>query len=373
MESSILQNNQFKKTNILFIDDRIPALDLGQGYPRSFKILEGLTALGYNVTLFPLQFPEKREPYASRLQQLGIELNYGNEKLNFQSFYRNKYREYDWVWVSRPHNMVEVIKVIKEVSPTQKLVYDAEAIYASRNILMEKILGKKFSEKEEIQLIMNEVKLMEQANLIIAVSENERNLIKKYCTKEVRVVGHTIDENFTNTTFQNRKDLLFIGTFMHPASPNEDAILHFVKKIFPIIRQKIDAKLWIVGTNQLSSIQNLASENIIVTGAQEDLKTYYENCRVFIVPTRYAAGIPLKLIECFSYGLPAIMTPLIAEQMNIVNNQMIGVSDGDFAQKVISCYNNENIWNTNRNIGRNFVERNCRWEYFLQSIVDLNL
>jgi GT2 family glycosyltransferase len=42
---------------LLFIDDRIPDYNLGTGYPRTYRILQLLTEMGYKITFFPLLKP----------------------------------------------------------------------------------------------------------------------------------------------------------------------------------------------------------------------------------------------------------------------------------------------------------------------------
>jgi hypothetical protein len=55
---------------ILFIEDRIPYIFLGAGFPRSNKILSVLANLGHKVTFYPLkddEYPEVFQDYQSSL------------------------------------------------------------------------------------------------------------------------------------------------------------------------------------------------------------------------------------------------------------------------------------------------------------------
>jgi glycosyltransferase involved in cell wall biosynthesis len=47
----------------------------------------------------------------------------------------------------------------------------------------------------------------------------------------------------------------------------------------------------------------------------DDLTPLYENARVFAAPTRYAAGISLKVIEAAARGVPIVCTTLVAGQL----------------------------------------------------------
>ena len=50
-------------------------------------------------------------------------------------------------------------------------------------------------------------------------------------------------------------------------------------------------------------------------GPVPDLTDEYARARVFIAPTRFAAGIPFKVHEALSYGLPVVGSRLISEQL----------------------------------------------------------
>jgi glycosyltransferase involved in cell wall biosynthesis len=48
-------------------------------------------------------------------------------------------------------------------------------------------------------------------------------------------------------------------------------------------------------------------------GSVPDLSSQYAAARMLVAPTRYAAGIPLKVVEAAQHGLPAVVTPLVAD------------------------------------------------------------
>ncbi|MBM7622080.1 GT2 family glycosyltransferase [Bacillus tianshenii] len=332
---------------ILYIDDRIPDPKLGSGYPRTFSILQTLSELGPQITFFPLQNPEPNLIPMRTLQQKKIEVIYtnSNRKINFMDFYKNRKNYYDVVWISRPHNLKEVFSVIKSVNPNQKIIYDVEALFSQREILRFQIEGKLLSPQEKEKIINSEMDLIKKADILVTVSNQESVFIKKYITKPIYVIGHSVKLNITPKPFQERKDILFVGGFLTSPSPNEDAIYYFVKEIYPKIFQRTGANLWIVGVNNSKLVQSLASSNIRVTGKVENLWEYYNKCKVFVIPTRYAAGIPLKALEAFSYGLPSVVTPLIANQMNIKEGTvLIGNEPIDFVNKVVHCYNDSKTW-----------------------------
>lgn len=346
------------RPRILVIDDRVPDPALGCGYPRSYELLLSLSNMGYQVTFFPYLTPERPEPCTTSLLSRGIEVIYGMDSSDFASFFAERREYYDVVWVSRPHNMERVIETIRELNPGQKVIYDAEAVFAVRDVLKARLDGQPLTSDQERERIDAELALVAKADAVVAVSERERGLIRQVLSedKPSAVLGHALAVEPTQNPFDGRRDLLFVGGILSSPSPNEDAILYFVNQIFPLIRNKLDIRIWIVGTVYVDAIKQLASESVVVTGRVDDLRPFYEQCRLFVVPTRYAGGIPLKLVEAMAHGVPAVVTPLIAEQLELDEKTvLIGDDPTEFAEQVIRLYQNPSRWNMLRDAGLQFV------------------
>jgi MoaA/NifB/PqqE/SkfB family radical SAM enzyme len=114
--------------------------------------------------------------------------------------------------------------------------------------------------------------------------------------------------------------------------------------------------------NRLDSIRDLASDSIVVTGRVEDLGAYYERARIFVVPTRFAAGLPWKLFEAMSHGLPSVVTPLIAGEMALPEDEggfLVGENAADFARKVVYLYNNEFLWHEFQKRALDYIRSHC--------------
>jgi glycosyltransferase involved in cell wall biosynthesis len=357
------------RKKILFIEDRIPDPTLGSGFPRSYDIVNCLVELGYHVCIFPLQDARAVKRVSYELQQKGVEIICEKSKLNFNAFASTRRTCFDTIWISRPHNMQQTIKIINKYMPNARIVYDAEALFVSRDILKAKLDGIDLNQKQIDKMIMAEIALLKNADALVTVSNHEKLIFMNHGFKNIEVIGHVYNITPTQKTFSERKDILFVGGFLTSPSPNEDAILYFVREVFPLVHAATGAKLWIVGTNNLESIYSLRSDNIIVTGRVDSLVEYYDNCKVFIVPTRYAAGIPYKLQECFAYGLPAVVTPLIADQLSLDESLvLIGDSADEFSSKIISCYNEEFVWYKLRNNSISYIEKECSLNAYMDKL-----
>jgi glycosyltransferase involved in cell wall biosynthesis len=81
-----------------------------------------------------------------------------------------------------------------------------------------------------------------------------------------------------------------------------------------------------------------------------DLRPLYDIARVFLAPIRFAAGIPIKILEATAAGLPTAGTLLMARQLGWTPGvEMIAEDDpGAFSSAVIRLHEDEGLWNQMR-------------------------
>ena len=328
--------------HILVIDDQIPDYRLGNGFPRTYQILQTLKELGYGVTFLPLQKPELAPEITQSLQKKGIEVIHddSNKLIDVKKFLESRLGYYKVVFVSRPHNMQDVKNFIKQSAPGSTIIYDAEALFSSRQSRFKELIDKSVTDSEKEKLIQMEVSLTKNAEILTTVSQFEKDQFEKYGAINVHILGHSIEPQPTPAPFDQRKDILFIGGILGSPSPNEDSVLYFVNQIFPLVRKVEKCEFHVVGTNRVKGIWELDSDLVHIIGKVDDLTPYYNRCRLFVAPTRYSAGIPLKMIEAAAFGLPAVVTPLISDQLGWIEDRdlLIGRNPQDFADKVVALY-----------------------------------
>jgi glycosyltransferase involved in cell wall biosynthesis len=77
-------------------------------------------------------------------------------------------------------------------------------------------------------------------------------------------------------------------------------------------------------------------------------ETLYNANRVFVAPTRFAAGAPYKVYEAASFGIPVVTTDLLCKQLGWESGGEIlssGVSDSEqFAKHVVALYRDPELW-----------------------------
>jgi len=294
--NSITARINNKHPNILVIDDCVPHPSLGSGYPRSAHILNSLCELNLNVSFYPLQFPVDDWGAVYSTLDSTIEVLLDRGRAGLIPLLEKRKNFYQYIMVSRLHNM-EIFNNIVDQDPAllegSKVFYDAEAIFAPRDIMKMELLGQAITEDEKQKLIAKELDQARNAEKIISVSKMEADLYKHASYTNTVVLGHALQAEPGNKGFDERSGVLFVGALRDEGSPNVDSLLWFVINVLPIIEQEIPGiELYVVGDCSAPSLKTIECGNVQFLGRLDSITSTYNDRRLLIAPTRFAAGIP---------------------------------------------------------------------------------
>ncbi|MFU8833202.1 MAG: glycosyltransferase, partial [Wenzhouxiangella sp.] len=329
-----------RRRHLLYIDDRVPHSSLGAGYPRCREILRALVDMGFQVTLFPLQEPRDNwdAVYKTLPAEIEVMLGLGPEKL--AEFLARRKGLYEKVIVSRAFNMEIVAPLLKRdpsLCEGAELIYDAEALMAPREAQRLRLIGHPVSEATATTMVADEIALAAPAKSVIAVSESEADQYRQAGHKDVSVLGHSVPMSLTEARLVHRAGLLFVGALRHAESPNVDSLNWFCDKVLPLLEPQLpdQALLWVAGDASPDLIGRHAGGRVRFVGRTDDLGPLYSTCRVFIAPTRFAAGIPHKVHEAAAHGIPVVATSILAGQLGWHHRDELLVADD--AQQFAAC------------------------------------
>jgi GT2 family glycosyltransferase len=367
----------------LYIDDRVPHVWLGSGFPRARTVLLALRKFGFFVSIFTLATLD--EEWTTVYSDLPRDIEVINEMgaSLLEAFLRQRHDYYDAIIVSRPHNM-NVFKPILEKSPEwfarTSVIYDAEALFAPRDIGLRAVRGERLSPAEVEKIHTAEVALAAVADCVIAVSEADRAAFQARGIERVHLLGHSLEADPTPSKFEERAGFLFVGVIAEDDSPNGDSLIWFLSEVWPHIRKGLGdrARLTIAGANESGRVRDLAGPEVTLTGTVENISTLYDRARVFVAPTRFAAGMPHKVHEAAARGLPVVGTPVLSTQLEWTDDlQMKVASDAAiFAEKCIALHEDENTWNRIRTNALDAIRVDCSppsFERHLREILDLEI
>jgi glycosyltransferase involved in cell wall biosynthesis len=333
--------------------------------------------MDFNITLLPMLFPNDdwQQVYKTLPDSIEVMLGVGEAQLG--RFLEERKGYYSRIVVSREHNMAAFNRIMadrSELLAGVELIYDAEAVSAPREILKRRLLGEQISSEQEQQAIAAELELARGADRIVAVSAQEAAYFKSAGFASTSVLGHTMQTGATGPGFQDRSGLLFVGALRDEGSPNVDSLLWFIINVLPLIEKALpDVRLTVVGDNPAPSLATVDKANIVFTGRLESIDALYDSSRVFVAPTRFAAGIPHKIHEASGHGLPTVSTSLLAQQLSWRDGEELLVADeaADFARQCLRLLSDETLWNNIRQSGLASVARDCSQQGFRAAIQEI--
>lgn len=358
------------KKTILVIDHYVPTHDKDAGSKCTFMYIRLMTKMGYNVKFIGDNFA-KSVPYSDDLQNLGVEILYGNYYMNnWKSYIKENAQYIDFVYLNRPHISEKYIDFIKE-NTSAKIVYFGHDLHHIRLMREYEISKDEKIKKDALAWKDREYSLFNKSDSIFVVGSYEQKIVanelKDKNVYNIPVYFYDKLKDGVNQNFKTRNDIIFVGGFNH--TPNVDAVIWFKENIFPkILAKNPNIKWYIVGSNPPEQVLNLADDNIIVTGfiSDEKLEELYLGCRLAVVPLRFGAGVKGKVIEAIYHKIPLITTAIGAEGLSTKEGAMI-IRDNadDFAQEVINLYNDfEKLGQLSNNcdifIKNNFTEDTAR-------------
>ena len=335
------------RKNILVIDHHLPMPDRDSGSLRMFQILKILRELGHRVTFIPDDLAKTR-PYAGELQKRGIEVIYHPHVKKVRDYLKAHGSSFDVVVLSRCDFARKHIADVRLHAPRSHIIFDTVDLHYLREdreaqLTRDPEVRRKAEEKRQL-----EHELIEQADETWVVSPVEQQLLqKKWLGKSIQLVSNIVDVAGSKTPFALRRDYLFIGGFQH--RPNIDAVLFFVQKIYPLVNEHLrNAKFYIIGDKAPPEIVALATERIVLTGLQRDVRPFFDSVKLSIAPLRFGAGVKGKINQSMAFGVPVVATSLAVEGMDLTDHADILVADEpeDFARALIELYESEELWNT---------------------------
>ncbi len=337
------------KKVILFVDHYVPMPDRDAGSRTVYQYVRMFLNQGFQVKFVGDNY-HKSEPYTQRMQQMGVEVLYGAyyQKHFFTWLEENK-QWIDFAFLNRPHISIKYIDYFREKTDI-KIIYYGHDLHFLRNRREYALTKDPKKEKEAKEWEEQEFYLMRHAHISYYPSQIEADEVQKIdpAIRVKAVTAYAFDTFPKNqqNDFAKREGILFVGGFAH--DPNQDAVLWFVKEVYPLIRKERQVAFMIAGSYPTSEIEKLDGKNGIIVKAfasEEELASLYASCRIAVVPLRYGAGVKGKVVEALYHGIPVVTTPIGAEGIGeirtaacIVEEVQSQAAGKAFAAQIVSLY-----------------------------------
>ena len=181
-----------------------------------------------------------------------------------------------------------------------------------------------------------EVRLCNQVDKVVAVSEPDRDLLIGHGVDpdKVHVIPHGVDLSaFDKNDEFNLRDaygvpadtriILYHGIYSY--KPNLESILILAKEILPRLRVRgWKAKVFAIGPE--APLEEI-DPDVVFTGSVDQLAPYLKSGDLAVVPLRQGGGTRMKILEYFAASIPVVTTSKGVEGIPAENGSQVLVED----------------------------------------------
>lgn len=162
-------------------------------------------------------------------------------------------------------------------------------------------------------------------------------------TTPVQVIANGVDLEYFDATQVSEErapqpTIMFCGAMDY--TPNVDALRWFFgHDIHDQVRTQVpNLEVLIVGKSPVAEVQAYGSRpGVTVTGGVPDVRPYYRQAWMQIVPLRIGGGTRLKIVESLAIGTPVVSTTIGAQGLALEHGKEILLADTpeSFAQETV--------------------------------------
>ena len=331
--------------HVLIVDAYTPTPDQDSGSLRMLNLMRLLRDEGYAVSFLPDNRAHAGD-YTRAVQDLGVQALYHPFVSDPIAWLRDHGKELSAVILSRHYVATNYVEGVRLYAPQARLIFDTVDVHHLREQRAADLDGSAELAQQAARTRAQELKLMRECDVTIVVSAAEKEILAREVPQaRIEVVSNVHEIYGRRREFEQRRDLVFVGGFQHP--PNVDAVLWFVREVFPSVRARLgEVTFNVIGSKAPPAILELAHDGVLVHGFVPDIAPFMDGCRLALAPLRYGAGVKGKVNMAMSYGLPVVATSPAAEGMHVRNGVDLLVADSpsDFADAVVRGYSDAQLW-----------------------------
>lgn len=331
------------KKTIVVIDHYVPHFDKDAGSRNTFQLLQLFIRNNYNVKFIGDNF-YRHEPYTTILEQMGIEVLYGEwYRDNWQTWILQNKDYIDFFYINRPHISAKYIDLIK-ANTKAKVIYFGHDLHFIRELRQYEIEKDPALLRSADAWKLQEAELIKKSDTVLTLSSLEKEIMEKeFGHTAIEIMPIFFYDRFKDPVinFDDRADLLFVGGFNH--KPNVDGVIWFVKEVFPLIGKHLkNVRFIIAGSLPPKEVTKLASNRVVVKGyvSDEELGKLYKTTKLVVIPLRYGAGVKGKTAETIYQGIPFVATRFGIEGLiDIAEVTDSRETAQEFADRIVMLYN----------------------------------
>lgn len=369
------------QARVLVVEDLVPSTLLGSGFGREEEILDVLTTMGIPYDIVALSGSPRVDEYKDPQARLFRAWMPGQ---SLDEVLQRHGSDYSHLWLCRTHNLGRATGAIQTAKKQfgLKVICDTEALSSLRIVEQLRVQGQALGDTDMLAMVATELTDSIEVDLWVAVNRREHVLMEDLGLGPVCEIGHSIslgDGVNVEAPFSARHRMLFIGAVHELGSPNYDGLEWFLSQVYPRLDKTKGARLTVAGhwgSGLAAGFQaRFADLDIDFKGSvtEAELAELYAESRIAIAPTRFAAGIPCKVIESVVAGVPIVMTDLLADQLDVGGNDAVSAASRfdhgvAFARWIDKLYGDEKAWSAQRALQADLIGSRSTPQRFAEQV-----
>jgi polysaccharide biosynthesis protein PslH len=159
------------------------------------------------------------------------------------------------------------------------------------------------------------------------ISKQDALLIEHSQNASLSVIPNGVDTDFYKPEPRAKTvDLLFTGNMGY--EPNVNCVKYMVDRVLPLLDKEFPHIQFVAaGKEPSADLKRLKSRHLQLTGWVDDLRTYYQQARIFVAPMQIGIGMQNKILEAMAMGLPVITTTLANNAIGAEHGKEIWIAD----------------------------------------------
>ena len=335
---------------LIYLANRWPKPDETAAAKRSFQVIDIFREMGYEISI--ASFSPVDHTLAA-LKSSGVQCIH--LKLNDSSFMEHLAMEGYDIAVFDTFLMEEKLSwMFRESLPDCMTVLDLQDLHSLRYARAKRPSLSLSTNALDLdnEITYREMASIYRSDLTLVISLAELNWLKQHFLIDHRYLLYlpflfdsTRAYRFTNRSFEERKDLLMLGNFLH--KPNLDQVKFTINELYgPLQASLPEVVIKIIGAYPPQELRDLAKnkKNVQLLGYQDDLQPFLDNSRLMIAPLRFGAGLKGKLFDAMCNGLPFVASEVAKEGILGVADTYISKTTEEFIDKLVNIYTSSSAW-----------------------------
>ncbi|MFH1561643.1 MAG: glycosyltransferase family 4 protein [Patescibacteria group bacterium] len=218
-----------------------------------------------------------------------------------------------------------------------------------------------------------------KADCLVAVSQEDSQLMKKLSGRTAEVVLNGVDERLTEIKKVKKysQPTVLYGVANFKWMQNKEGAVNLLKEVWPKIKSLVPGvKLLIAGRHSPSFIQStglIKDDRDVETKEVKNAEEAYRRSWVLVAPMKSGGGSRTKFFEAMACGLPIITTPEGIEGIEARDGREVLIGRGyqQLAEKTSQLLSNPKLATSISQSARALVKRKYTWKLSAQNLLTI--